>query len=196
MMELPRATPLWNQTLPPGADLLFSADGETLYVYALTHSEMRAYESSTGTLRTTFVLPGDAKDLEPSVTKTTDGRFLLIHRSVGGMGPAPWWSKLPGVGRLLRRERNDTVLVLDMNRRRERFRLHGWNTSSSLLSDDGRTLVTAHFENDRRVLRCWDVDAWKPLHLPIGVPAGLGAVVVLLLWWRGRLAMVKNTAGG
>ncbi len=57
-----------------------------------------------------------------------------------------------------------------------------WGTRTAMLSDDGNTLVTQH----DGVIRCWDINAWKPLHWPIGVPAGLAALIVLFTVWRRR----------
>ena len=94
--------------------------------------------------------------------------------------------------------KNDLTVVVDTDSCRARFRLTGWNTLSALLYDDGSTLVTVHQETDNRsVIRCWHVDAWKPLRWAIGVPAGLGTLVVLYVWWRSRrLTMASRVAGG
>jgi hypothetical protein len=66
----------------------------------------------------------------------------------------------------------------------------------AILSNDGSTLVTAHYDlQDHRaegpyVLQCWDITAWKPLRWAFGIPAALGASLGLLVKayrrWRPR----------
>jgi hypothetical protein len=54
-------------------------------------------------------------------------------------------------------------------------------------ANDGRTLATVHdIEPSGHVICCWDMDAFKPLHLPVGVPAFFGSVMVTIACWRGR----------
>ncbi len=205
MLAVPSLEVLWQQERPAlrGAwggkeviDSLFSHDSNTIFTDALGRPDVLCMDCATGQIRQAVPLKGETHSQFLSLHMTPNRRSLLVRQAAPLNLPEPFW--IPWLQWLLRTRppvrSNDTTVVLDTNTCRERFRLHGWDATAAMLSDDGRTLVTTHDEDDRRYLRCWDVDAWKPLHLPIGVPAGLGAVIVLLVWWRGRRRKLPQAA--
>ena len=51
---------------------------------------------------------------------------------------------------------------------------------TSWLSDDGRTLVTQNAQG----IHVWDLPLRPPLRLVIGIPLGLGLLVLLFSRWR------------
>jgi WD40 repeat protein len=205
VLEVPAMKILWKQPWTSECEEIgFSRDSRTVFAMPIDSPELKCYDCKTGKLRRRVALSVDCDKVEPKLHMTPDRGSLLVHQIDDGLAPnetaiwirwltwIPWLNWQPEF-------KNDIVLVLHTDTCSERIRLRGWNTSSVLLSDDGRTLLTVHDEgDDRRVLRCWDVEAWKPLHWAIGVPAGLGALAFVLftLWRRWRSAMVKNAAGG
>jgi hypothetical protein len=155
----------------------FSADSRTLFLYMCEDADLVAYDSETGAVRMRIPLPAN---LNPRLRMTPDQRALLVHQTPGDRRES-WIDRIPWMNRLLPTEA-DCVVVIDTNACRERFRLTGSGANSALLSDDGSTVVTGH----DGVLRCWDLNAWKPLHWPIGVPAGLAVLALLWTGWRRR----------
>ena len=158
----------------------FRADSRTLFAYECEDADVIAYGSETGAVRRRIRL---ASTMNPRLRMTPDHRALLAHQTPGDRREG-WLDCIPWISRLLP-DSTDCVIVIDTNSARERFRLADWDAQSALLSDDGNTLVTQHADG---LLRCWEVNAWKPLHWPIGVPAGLAAAAFVWTWWRRRAA--------
>ena len=69
---------------------------------------------------------------------------------------------------------------------REWARLMFQDLQNAWLSPDGQTLVTQHSQDDRNLLRVWDLPLRPPLRLVIGIPLGLGLLVLLFTRWRAR----------
>lgn len=164
----------------------FSADSKIIFMVSARVADLVACDAGSGQARARIPL---ASNKNPKVHMTPDRRSLLVRQEPGNR-KENWFDRIPWTNRFLPTE-TDSVLVIDTNACRERFRLTGWNTQHALLSDDGATLVTTHIEEAsdgerRTILRCWDVNAWKPMYWPIGVPAGLAGLGVLLVIWRGR----------
>lgn len=187
MFEVPSMNMLWQKR---GVSFHtrneFSHNLNTMFVNAKDPEGIESLDCASGKLlaRTPLSVAGGMD--------TPDRRFLLYW---GELQSEPKWAaRLPWLNRFLAGRSMACAIVLDTDAGRERFRVTGERLSAAKLSDDGRILITTHDEPDRRVLRCWDVDAWKPLHLPIGVPAGLGVLVVLLVWWRGRRRNLPQAA--
>jgi hypothetical protein len=155
--------------------------------------EIHCVDSATGSIRR--IIPLLAKSGTTTVM-TPDHRMLLVQCVQGPRHLPAWMGRFPWLVKYLEKQRNDTVLVLETDTCRPRVHLVGWNASAAWISNDGRTLVTLHVESEeRRVMRCWDVDAWKPLHWTLGVPVGLGALMGALALWRGRRQMRKGKQG-
>jgi hypothetical protein len=155
----------------------FSTDSRTLLSYQTAAPTLIARDSETGETRAHVHLVCDG---DPKLTMTPDQKMLLIHQTVGSRKES-WVDRLPWASRLLPTH-TDCVVLVGTNACQERFRITGMKTNHAMLSDDGNTLVTQH----DGMIRCWDVNAWKPLYWPIGVPAGLAVLGVLIAWWRGR----------
>lgn len=159
----------------------YSADSRTAFVLTTDETgflaiEIVACESETGAVRDRFPL---ASIKNPLIRMTPDRRNLLVRQGAdfrrGG-----WLDRIPWVSRLLPAS-TDCVIVIDTNSARERFRLIDSDAQSALLSDDGNRLATQH---EGGIIRCWDVNACKPLPWPIGVPAGVGVLALAAGWWR------------
>jgi hypothetical protein len=115
---------------------------------------------------------------------TSDSRLLAISRHtsarqagalrrwLGNWSPFPSWDV------------NAVVVVVDLEARREQFRLETHDVESLHISDDGRTLVTAHVEGNDLSICCWDIPWRPPLHWVVGIPLMLGGMVMLFRWWR------------
>ena len=164
-------------------DFKFSGDCRTIAYVPLEMDRVKVLDAATGAVRYEIRTTGE-KPTAKHTTLTPDGRHLLVSQNpagawpdVGLPAPDPLWK------RALRwlninpdrfgPKYHDEVMVHDLQSGHE-FRPIGWNVSDALLSDDGRTLATTHDEDDGRVLRCWDVDGWKPLRWALGVPTGCG----------------------
>lgn len=182
MLDIATMKILWKRDGLDRQQCYFSHDSRTIFERSGQPSRLVARNSTTGSVFATFdVAPGEVK-------MTADHRALVVQQWNGDRETPSWtrWlQKIPWLNDRLRRS-NDVVVVLDADRCVERFRLFGFNARSSLLSENGRYLATTHMTDDRTITCCWDVNAWKPLHWPIGVPAALGGVIVLVAWWRGR----------
>jgi WD40 repeat protein len=204
MFELPSMALVWSKERRSVADAnnnltaregYFSQDSKTAYVMQGHTREVNAYDYRSGKLR--LAIDTHPRN-SPTLRMTPDKGSLLVHCDgwSGNANVTPWWERMldriPWITWRPNRK-PDATFILDANTCRERFRLDGWGTVSGLLSDDGRTLATLH---DDGVIRCWDVDAWKPLHWAAGVPAAAGVLVVLFACWRGRRANNVRSAGG
>src|SRR5262249_2947384 len=65
--------------------------------------------------------------------------------------------------------------------------------ATAWLSEDGKTLVT---EDDRSVVRVWDLPLRPSLLLVVGIPLGLGLMVLLFSCWRARRRVGTAPATG
>ncbi|MBI2805806.1 MAG: WD40 repeat domain-containing protein [Planctomycetes bacterium] len=184
MFELPTMRMLWKKE-KTSFHLwnLFSKDSKTMFVESTDLRNIAALDCTTGARRATIT------SAVPNLRRTADPRYLLMYQSQVSrleQHPLSW---IPWLKGLVKDIEGDRVFVYDTDVCRERFRFWDAKMSPGLLSDDANTLVTVHDEpGDRRTLRCWDVNAPKPLRWAIGVPAGLGALVVMFAWWRRRRA--------
>lgn len=202
MLETPSLNALWQQDRPGnrGAwggvrviDSLFSRDSNTLFTDDRNDPDVICLDTMTGKPRSTVRLNAKPMTGQLNLEMTPDRRSLLVIQTAGeALAPGLLARMLEWLPQRWQRvTSNDTVVVLDADTCSEHFRLVGWNTTSALLSDDGGTLVTVHDEETGRILRCWDVKAWKPLRWAVGVPAGMGPLVVGLIWWRRRRHRIK-----
>jgi WD40 repeat protein len=189
LTETPTFEPRWSRGQSSRGWAEFSVDSRTVFLISEDALEVVACDSENGRERARIFLPAEIPPLRPvdlnrRITPdrqtTPDRRRLLVHQRPGKRREA-WIDRIPWMSRLLP-EQADCVVVIDTNSCRERFRLTGSGASFAMLSDDGTTLVTQHDE----VLRCWDVNAYKPLYWPIGVPAGLAMLALAWAGWRRR----------
>ncbi len=192
MAAIPSMEPLWKSADGRPVPGVFSRDSQTAFVLVDDPPELRCLASATGQI--TRKIPLRVQQGFTQAWVTPDQRLLVATGVHMDREFPKWVEKFPWLAKHLAKRKNDAVVVLDTDSCRTRLHLVGWNAMDAWLSDDGRTLVTTHQDTETlRVLRAWDVDAWKPLHLPIGVPAGLGTLVTLFAWWRGR--RVTKTGG-
>lgn len=186
MLETANMTELWDRPLPAELDgLNFGKDSRIVFYLSRKNLEIRGLDCNSREVRLRLALPVDPKDKFPTLKLTPDRGSMLVHQKQGAPSRPSWLERVPWLSRWT--ACNDTTVVLDAETCRERLSLRRSHVATAILSDDGQTLVTGHDEpGGRRVLRCWNVNAWKPLHWPIGVPAGLASLLVLCAWWRGR----------
>lgn len=107
----------------------------------------------------------------------------------------PLWEKLRSRFTWLQQwpdRANDVTVIIDTESAQPIYYLQGWHANSAMISPNGRWLATTHSGwEGGSIVRCWDVDAMKPLRWAIGVPAGLGTLLVLFVWWRSRKQIAK-----
>jgi WD40 repeat protein len=173
--------------------MLFGPASASVYVYQHEPRQLSEWNWRTGRKEKSIPLPAMENGFHlPNLDVTPDHGSLLIQDSVRvpAVADSPFWAHfknwLPWLNDLPE-AKNDLAVVLDIRSGRERFRLSGWSIDRAMLSDDGQTLVTVHAHDN--MLRCWDVDACKPLRWAVGVPAGLASACILFAWWRGRRRM-------
>jgi hypothetical protein len=192
MLEIPTLTVLWKKegTEWVGSSVAFSRGSDTVFVNVRGEPRSHGLDTKTGAVRWSVV--NEHFEYDWTVTEDRGSLRVVEWNHTQEMPPllrllkwVPWLKIAP--------PETGLTVVYDADTCRERFRLHG-RTLDALLSNDGGTLATSNNEKDHRVVRCWAVGACKPLRWAVGVPAGLGAVVVLYAWRRRRRAMVKNAA--
>jgi WD40 repeat protein len=182
---------LWNAKHVRSIDSVFSNDSRTAFVLVDNPPALRCLDAATGQLRREFPLHTQNSTTEAEMTP--DQRFVMVRRGHGKRNWPDWFTHLPWLPGYLEQGRNDIVHVVDTESCKPRLTVLGWDAWASWLSDDGRTLVTAHRESEtRQVLRCWAVDGWKRLRWAVGVPASLALLGVLLAWWRSRRSKRKE----
>jgi hypothetical protein len=188
---------IWNDGQSQASMCIFTPDSKRIMQIFDASNEVRILDSATGAVIRTIALPPNHSARMPAMTP--DGRFFVAHRDHDDMvalwvvvAVDPWWKKaLRWTGIDPERfdsSNRDHAVVYDLENDRECLCLVGWNVIDALLSDDGNTLITLHVEDDGRVMRCWDVHAWKPLRWAMGVPIGVGVglIVIAKIWARSR----------
>jgi WD40 repeat protein len=196
MREMPSLKVLWKHTFNGAVPYWFAPDSRTFSVLQKSPREHHAYDCRTGELLARIPLPF-SEDGYPSLTLSESARRIILRDGPSQPDKAAFWTSIGEwipPAKWFNGPRTHTVVVLDCDTCREQYRVNVPSLAGVRLSDDDRTLVTIHESFDPvvpgvlvpGVLRFWDLDASKPLRWPIGVPAGLGALIALLVWWRGR----------
>jgi hypothetical protein len=188
MLEVSTLNIVWQQ--PSTARLswcFFSPDSRTFYV-AASIMEWHAYDCRSGQRITLMGDPAARWRLFP----TPDHRAMFAYQLSPTRDPVPVWHhwvrKIPGLNHLLNPWENGMHFrMLDANTRHELFQLQS-TVRMPLLSKNRRTLVTTHDEPEGRIIRCWDLNAWKPLRWALGLPTGLAAAIGIFACWRERRA--------
>jgi len=180
--------------------MAFGGDSETLFAWQPDPSAMFAYECATGKQLLQLPLPRSAAFNTPTVVACPDHSNILVFQLDGKL-PARsnmFWefirAWIPGMNERQGHSTNDVAMVLNATTGAIRFRIDGWNITSAKLSNDGNTLLTNHHDAERQLIRSWNVNAWKPLHWAVGVPAGLAAMIVLHSVWRARRRAMPTSA--
>ena len=196
MFQVSSGKLLWKKDTWLLFPVLFSQDGDSVFALDSRDSgqfdfDFTCFGSETGRVKVK-IAPGDQKVLGDgfagTASFTPDGRSLLVWSPETYYRPSFIFRWIPWLRRFKDDPHRYFVVVFDVGAARDRFRLEGFS-AYAMLSQDGQVLVTAHPE-----LRCWDVDAGKPLRWAIGVPAGLGMIALLGMWWRGRRRREKSPA--
>jgi WD40 repeat protein len=189
VFNVPTLSAAWVGEADYATPLLFCADQQTLLV-DLRETGMRALDAATGKLRATLTLPAGRPLTDARPQLTPDRRSLLLHRAPQKSEEKPFWWPWIGWSPVSVARENDLVAVYDTDALCTRFSLHDLGATDAVISDDGRFVATSHRHAEPILIRCWDTHAWKPLHWAVGVPAGVGAIVLLFGWWRGRLRAI------
>jgi WD40 repeat protein len=192
--DLSSAALLWmEEPIDAYLGLAFTADSQFLIAdperntaeirYARTGQKHRVYSASYSPLAKPQ--PGDA-----TCEFTRDLRFITI-RSDRTREPhflekllGDWWPKGSPTVKQMK--------VAEAITGRELARLQSASLEEAFLSEDGQTLVTKHQENAKAVMRVWDLPLRPPLRLVIGIPLGLGLLVLLFSRWRARINVKKQ----
>jgi WD40 repeat protein len=161
----------------------FADDARFLVANLQADEEFEVLEAQTGKKNRAFVAQG-FRLFFSGIEFTPDLRFMIRHRTItrqpsilekllGG-----WWPK--GNSELIR------AWVAEVVSGREVVHLESDTLEAGRLSDDAKTLLTRHKENNQYYLRVWDLPLQPPLRLVIGIPLSLGLIVFLFSRWRAR----------
>ena len=183
--DVSSAALLWS-TGPNDAycDLAFTADSRFLIADPEGNAEL--LEARTGERHRRFEA-GYSPRLHlgaPRCEFTKDLRFITIRSDITRQPHilekllGDWWPK--GKANL------QHVQVAETTTGRELARLASDTLEEALLSENGQTLVTKHQVNGKYLVRVWDLPLRPPLLLVIGIPLGLGLMVLLFSRWRAR----------
>jgi hypothetical protein len=168
---------LWtrNVRVPKGLaiDVRFTDDPALLVVYPVNAEQYELLETRTGNTRRTLPKADywEFHGRRVMLINTVDREPGALEKLLG-----KWWpfEAKPGIGQ---------VRVLDVISGEELARVEsglevGPFTLGGQLSEDGGTLLTFHHEDGQSLLKCWDVPMGSRRVLAIGLPLGLGAVLV------------------
>jgi hypothetical protein len=196
LLEVPTMTPRWTK---PGqkrfGKTFFSPDSDTIYTqqdeWNAQHIDCRSGDS--------YSYGGRPRCCALIIGQSTDGRRTFLGREETKEDRLSAWMhwvrSIPGLERFLAEEDLFELSVIDADTRQKRYRhfSHFNLVSMPLLSNDGRWMAAVHSEDEHFVLRCWEVDAVKPLRWAVSVPAGFGGAVFLIWKWRHRRANAAKT---
>jgi WD40 repeat protein len=188
MLDVPGLNLLWQKHEPNYDDIHLCSNSRTVFLFSRETTSLQAIDTNSGKVRAQYALPPFKADWRRMpMVPTPDGRTLMVCAASDIEPVETYW--LRWVQWINRRpiQRMNMLVLIDVESCQERFRLDGAALAWHWLSDNGRTLATIHaIEPAGHVICCWDIDAGKPLHWPIGIPAALGGVLVLFTWWRSR----------
>ena len=198
ILDLPEMNVRWKYPTGPMRGIHFSPDSNIVQFFMVDDpAELRCLDCASGKLRATVTMPKFDGFIEDPMHISRDGRMISVRR-VGepkSIWPA-WVQRIPWFNWTAETQ-TDTIVLVDAESCRERFRLHTGAIVSFFLSDDGRTVATAHATSGGgRIICCWDVDARKPLHWAVGVPIALAGLVTLVGWWFRRRAPATTSLTG
>ena len=181
MWEIPSATLLWTKEITSflgfEKGVGFTADSR-FFAHCDELVALHVMEARTG--ETLHVLPPDRFFDGPRVLRyLTVGTETLSQPNILQKLLGDWWpGKAP---QLLER-----VQVFDVASGAELACMECDSPHQAICSEDGKTLVTLHNENSQHFVRIWDIPLRPPLRLVIGIPLGLGLLVLLFSSWRSR----------
>ena len=172
--------------VPPARfDVRFSPDSQ--FLVRSNGFSFEKIDAPTGEIRTNISPIGFSTDVfrsERCIQSTKDGSFYSVWLPAN-QGPSfleellgDWW---PWKTNLDDRK----ITVFETATGRIVSELQG-RYGAGYLSNDGRTMVTPYLDGDGAYLRIWDVPLRPPLLLVVGIPLGLGLLVLFFSRWRAR----------
>ena len=187
----PHAGFLIDEKISPGRlDVLDAASGKTLRTIQVAGTRQGGADPPIGPRGKAAPTAWEMRQPEyfgpPSITP--DGRWLTLISTISGRKPSVWEKWLGEWWPFPTEEWTTVVALVELETGRELFRREGQALLYALLSDDGRTLVTEEEGEgaQERVIRCWDVPSHPPLRETVGIPLGVGILMVLTKWWWRR----------
>jgi hypothetical protein len=168
------ASMFWAEPAPE-----FAADGSSVIVYRTTPYRAEFYDTESGAHLETLVLEDRTGGwFDASLTVTPDRRVHAIEQQFTFMETA-WWQKyVPDW--ILSRDNIREFVAIDVEARQVRGRIRIAENTRTHLVDGGRLLLTITPDPAGSLgeVCCWDIPPRPSWHCVIGVPAGLGALVV------------------
>ncbi|HZZ78813.1 MAG TPA: hypothetical protein VFE62_09865, partial [Gemmataceae bacterium] len=144
-----------------------------------------AIDLATGEVQSSLTLGSDATPDFQSPSSgyvrsfTPDGQWMVSVWDCPASGLQEWLSQW-----LPLRKSSRSVVVSELATGRIVLTLRPSHVlGNTMLSDDGRVLMTSTFRGDECTVRCWDVPGRPALRYVLGIPAGIGCGVLLILWW-------------
>ncbi|MBI3408336.1 MAG: WD40 repeat domain-containing protein [Planctomycetes bacterium] len=189
---------LWSVQGEKNSHLEFSSNSRFLVWYIMS-KKLALFDAETGEPYRTFQPSVDG----PPVSRVDVGNLYAFGSNYAVMmeemsGEAGWLEKLllllPGG---IFPEGWTRVTVIDLNKGEEtcRFDLpNGQQGHCAIITEDGQSLVTLRDGISPWLLQCWDVPPRRSWAWIIGVPAGLGVIVVGWRMWGNRKGALR-TAG-
>jgi hypothetical protein len=196
MRELPSLRKLWSRQLGDVFMMEFTHDSNAFVAMHKNPRELHFLDSLAGEAKSRIPLPPRDRGY-PSVIESTEKRSLVIWNGSSQNDPDSVRAKLGRWIPLLKawsERESESLVVIDCASFAERFRL---SLSATLeyaqYCDADGTLATYHRTGSENAIKIWNVNAWKPLHYCIGVPATVGGIAILFRWWRCRRNRSKRS---
>ncbi|GEM_PF-7091407 len=194
MMQLPEAKRLWTKALDPSAPLRTAAITADSSVMVAFQNSIEIWDGQTGDKQSTIGEPNRLGTFawHPGLSKDRS----LVHAIGFKQAPAGWWDDwganytpwlFPSV----------MILVADTRTGERLFDIALDSPDANyMLSDDGRTLVNSRADTENRWVldhRAYDIPARPRWAWVVGVPAGLGGLVLGWRRWRQRKKVAAAT---
>jgi hypothetical protein len=155
------------------------------YVIDCDRHHIQVVDPATGDIQSRVSFGPEATLDNSAQQFTPDGRLML---SQWNFPASRWHERLEGWFPLGRASSSIVVtevrtgrVVIAVPARHER--------GNTMLSDDGRVLMTSSFLGDRCIVSCWDVPGRPSLRYVFGIPAAIGGGTLLILWWLKKRRM-------
>ena len=182
---------LWKRELG-GFNIRFTADSQLLLVLQGTGIEIIDVKTGETRRKVAFQAPVDGMETNPEklpIQFTKDGRLYWVREELIGFEPPGFLEKI--LGWLIKNSNDPKLKVVETATGRVLGQLQG-PYGNGYLSNDGRTMITPYLNADGSLsLRCWDLPLRPPLRLVVGIPLGIGLLLVLVSWWRARRKAAK-----
>jgi hypothetical protein len=185
MMQLPEAKRLWTKALDPSSPLRIAEITAASSVMVAFQNSIEIWNGQTGDMQSTIGEPNrlGAFAWHPGLSKDRS----LVHAIGFKQAPAGWWDDwgakcVPGLFPSV------MIIVADTRTGERLFDLALDSPEANyMLSDDGRTLVNSRADAEEgwmRDHRAYDIPARPRWAWIVGVPVGLGGLVLGWRRWR------------